>query len=170
MPPDLSRPHLARIVDFWLGGDHNFSIDREAVERTGSIGHLMRDMHRQHRDFMRRGIAYMIYNQDIHHFIDFGSALPTCGNIHEIALDYDPDAVVIYSDIDPEVVEYGREILEKAGLSNVRYEWADAQHPEELLNSATVRELARRHRAEHGSDPSIAVLPHGHLTVPWLKG
>jgi len=32
--------------------------------------------------------------------------------------------------------------------------------------SATVRELARRHRAEHGSDPSIAVLPHGHLTVP----
>jgi nickel-dependent lactate racemase len=36
--------------------------------------------------------------------------------------------------------------------------------------SATVQELARRHRAEHGSEPSIAVLPHGHLTVPWLKG
>jgi nickel-dependent lactate racemase len=36
--------------------------------------------------------------------------------------------------------------------------------------SATVRELARRHRAEHGSDPAIAVLPHGHLTVPWLRG
>jgi hypothetical protein len=35
--------------------------------------------------------------------------------------------------------------------------------------SATVRELARRHRAEHGSEPSIAVLPYGHLTVPWLK-
>jgi len=36
--------------------------------------------------------------------------------------------------------------------------------------SATVRELAHRHRAEHGSDPAIAVLPHGHLTVPWLRG
>jgi len=35
--------------------------------------------------------------------------------------------------------------------------------------SATVQELARRHRAEHGSDPAIAVLPHGHLTVPWLR-
>ena len=32
--------------------------------------------------------------------------------------------------------------------------------------SATVQELARRHRAEQGSEPSIAVLPHGHLTVP----
>jgi len=35
--------------------------------------------------------------------------------------------------------------------------------------SVTVQELARRHRAEHGSDPAIAVLPHGHLTVPWLR-
>jgi nickel-dependent lactate racemase len=36
--------------------------------------------------------------------------------------------------------------------------------------SATVQELARRHRAEHGSEPSIAVLPYGHLTVPQPPG
>jgi nickel-dependent lactate racemase len=34
--------------------------------------------------------------------------------------------------------------------------------------SATVRELAQRHRAEHGGEPSIAVLPYGHLAVPQL--
>jgi len=36
--------------------------------------------------------------------------------------------------------------------------------------STTVRELASRHRAEHGSEPSIAVLPYGHLTVPQPPG
>jgi nickel-dependent lactate racemase len=36
--------------------------------------------------------------------------------------------------------------------------------------AATVQELSRRHRAEHGTNPSIVVLPHGHLTVPWLRG
>lgn len=34
--------------------------------------------------------------------------------------------------------------------------------------SATVRELRRRHRAEHGREAAIAVLPHGQLTVPRL--
>jgi nickel-dependent lactate racemase len=34
--------------------------------------------------------------------------------------------------------------------------------------SATVEELRRRHLAEHGREPTIAVLPHGHLTVPRL--
>ena len=35
--------------------------------------------------------------------------------------------------------------------------------------SATVEELRRRHRAEHGREAEIAVLPHGHLTVPRLS-
>ena len=34
--------------------------------------------------------------------------------------------------------------------------------------SATVRDLSDRHRSEHGREPSIAVLPYGHLTVPRL--
>ena len=34
---------------------------------------------------------------------------------------------------------------------------------------ATVEELRRRHRSEHGREAAIAVLPHGHLTVPRLS-
>jgi hypothetical protein len=141
MAADLNRAHMGRIVDYWLGGQHNYSIDREAAARTEAVYPAVPRLHREHRKFMKRAIAYLIWNQDIHHFIDFGSALPTCGNVHEAALEYDPDAVVIYSDNDPEMVQYGQEILEKAGLPNVRYEWADASRPEELLNSSVVREL-----------------------------
>ncbi len=36
--------------------------------------------------------------------------------------------------------------------------------------SKTVAELCDRHKAEHGSDATVAVLPHGHLTVPRLEG
>jgi nickel-dependent lactate racemase len=36
--------------------------------------------------------------------------------------------------------------------------------------SNTVEELRQRHLAEHGIEPAIAVLPHGHLTVPRLSG
>jgi nickel-dependent lactate racemase len=35
--------------------------------------------------------------------------------------------------------------------------------------SATVQALSDSHRTEHGSEPSIAVLPYGHLTVPDLR-
>ncbi len=34
--------------------------------------------------------------------------------------------------------------------------------------SSTIEMLRRRHLAEHGREPSIAVIPHGHLTVPRL--
>ncbi|OGO51360.1 MAG: hypothetical protein A2148_10545 [Chloroflexi bacterium RBG_16_68_14] len=34
--------------------------------------------------------------------------------------------------------------------------------------SETVQELCRRHLAEHGREATVAVLPHGHLTVPRL--
>jgi nickel-dependent lactate racemase len=35
--------------------------------------------------------------------------------------------------------------------------------------SSTIGALRRRHVSEHGREPSIAVLPHGHLTVPRLR-
>jgi hypothetical protein len=34
--------------------------------------------------------------------------------------------------------------------------------------SATVEELRQRHKEQHGREATVAVLPHGHLTVPRL--
>jgi O-methyltransferase involved in polyketide biosynthesis len=49
-----------------------------------------------------------------------------------------PEANVIYSDIDPVTVEYGREILKDN--NGVRFVRCDAGKPEELLNSGVVQE------------------------------
>ncbi len=54
-----------------------------------------------------------------------------------------------------------------SSMSRETTESAHLHYSEDV--SATVRELCRRHQAEHGREPTIAVLPHGHLTVPRLS-
>ena len=34
---DTSRPHPARIYDYWLGGTDNFAADRDAAERVLAV-------------------------------------------------------------------------------------------------------------------------------------
>jgi nickel-dependent lactate racemase len=53
-----------------------------------------------------------------------------------------------------------------SSLSRQTTEGAHLNYCEDV--SATVEELRRRHLADHGREPAIAVLPHGHLTVPRL--
>ena len=53
-----------------------------------------------------------------------------------------------------------------SSMSREETESAHLNYSEDV--SATVDELRRRHVAEHGREPRIAALPHGHLTVPRL--
>ena len=34
---DLDRPSAARVYDYFLGGAHNFAVDREAAEATARV-------------------------------------------------------------------------------------------------------------------------------------
>ena len=54
-----------------------------------------------------------------------------------------------------------------SSLSRETTESAHLRYCEDV--SATVQELRQRHLAEHGHEPAIAALPHGHLTVPRLE-
>jgi hypothetical protein len=68
--------------------------------------------------------------------IDFASGLPTQDHIHTAV---PPGTTVIYSDYDPVVVEYAREILGDA--PNVYFFEAEAGRPEELLHRPDVEEI-----------------------------
>ena len=35
-PFDTSRPHMARVYDFWLGGKDNFAADRAVAEQVAA--------------------------------------------------------------------------------------------------------------------------------------
>jgi O-methyltransferase involved in polyketide biosynthesis len=66
-----------------------------------------------------------------HHILDFGSGLPTQGNIHEIA----SQAHIMYSDRDPVVVAYAQDLLQTT--PTVQYIHGDARDPQPILAAAT---------------------------------
>jgi S-adenosyl methyltransferase len=78
----------------------------------------------------------MASGQGIRQFIDIGSGLPAQGNVHEIVLDTDPGARVVYVDNDPVVLRHSEALFghERA----VQVVAADARHPAEILGDPDV--------------------------------
>lgn len=150
MEIDLTKPSMARIVDYYLGGHHNFEIDRFLGDRAAEMfpGDVI-ELTRKTRQCLQRAVTYMAKAKGLIHFLDFGSGLPTCGNTHEVGLATNPRAKVIYSDIDHLTVAYGKEIV--AGEPSVRYVWCDAADPSTLLDSPEAKEL-------WGEDRSVGII------------
>ena len=132
---DTSGPNAGRIYDYLLGGHHNFEVDRQIAENLLQIAPFMPQVLRLIRWFLGEATRRLLAD-GYDKFIDFASGLPTVDHIHHLA---GPGANVIYSDIDPVTVEYGRKILKDNDA--VRFVGCDAAKPEELLNSSVVKEL-----------------------------
>ncbi|HEY2947478.1 MAG TPA: SAM-dependent methyltransferase [Micromonosporaceae bacterium] len=135
---DLTRPSAARVYDYFLGGAHNYAVDRELAEqiaaRTPNIGETMRS----NRAFLRRAVRYLV-GEGVRQFLDLGSGIPTAGNVHEVAQDAAPDSRVIYVDIDPVAVEHSRAILEGNERTGVLR--ADVREPDRILADAYALKL-----------------------------
>ncbi len=50
-------------------------------------------------------------------FLDLGSGIPTAGNVHEVAQAINPDAHIVYVDIDPVAVAHSQAILRHNSLA-----------------------------------------------------
>lgn len=157
MKIDLSKPDGGRVVDYWLRGHHNFLVDRQMAHQVEAALPDVPEFQRKHRQFLRRALTFLVEEKGLKGFIDFGSGLPTCGNVHEVVLALDPSARVVYSDVSPLTVAYGREIVAITNPDDVRYEECDAGHPEEFLASTAVEEmLGEERRVGIG----FSLLPH----------
>jgi hypothetical protein len=134
----LDKPNVARIYDYWLGGYHNFEIDRAMGEKVVEIYPDVRLAARSNRAFLRRAVEFCLA-QGIDQFLDVGSGLPTVGNVHEIAQAANPAAHVVYVDIDPVAVMHSRAILKDN--PNATAIQADARQMDQIINHAEVRGL-----------------------------
>ena len=140
MEIDLTKPNSARVVDYYLGGHHNFEIDRILAHRVAELYPVdIIEENKKMQRCLQRTVSYMTREKGLTHFLDFGAGLPTCGNTHEVVVAINPQAKVIYSDIDHLTVAYGKEII--AGELNVRYIWCNAADPNTVLDSPEVKEL-----------------------------
>lgn len=107
---DVDRPSAARIYDYFLGGAHNFAVDRaaaaELVRSHPAIGLGMR----ANRSYLRRAVRYLAQH-GVDQFLDLGSGIPTVGNVHEIAQRVNAAARVVYVDHEPIAVTHSNTIL-----------------------------------------------------------
>lgn len=136
---DFTRPNVARVYDVFLGGKDNFAVDREFVERTVR---LMPDAvrgARTSRAFLRRVVRYLVVEAGIRQFVDIGSGLPTQGNVHQVAEEFDPSARVVYVDNDPMVGVHGQALL--VGGANTAFVTADLREPADILGDAELGRL-----------------------------
>jgi hypothetical protein len=136
---DASRPSIARIYDYWLGGKDNFAADREEAERVLAVYPPLVRMVRENRLFLSRSVSWLA-SEGIRQFVDIGSGLPTSQNTHEVAQAVDPGCRVVYVDSDPVVLSHGNALLRGDGMAIVA---GDLREPEEIIESAAVRELIR---------------------------
>ncbi|NJC70893.1 hypothetical protein HC031_14380 [Planosporangium thailandense] len=137
-PDDVNaqRPSVARVYDYYLGGSHNFAVDREFAEEVMRAAPDARMAAQQNRAFLRRAVRYLC-DLGIRQFIDLGSGIPTVGNVHEVAQAVDPTAKVVYVDLDPVAYAHSRAILVRNPHATVVR--ADLRRPAEVLGDPLLR-------------------------------
>src|ERR1700728_2603027 len=113
LPPeiDTSRPHTARIYDYFLGGKNHFAADREVAEKSLASIPSGRIGAREQRGFLGRAVRYLAGEAGIRQFLDIGTGIPTAGNTHQVAQAIAPESRVVYVDYDPVVLAHARALL-----------------------------------------------------------
>jgi SAM-dependent methyltransferase len=127
---DTRRANIARLYDYLLGGSHNFLADQDLGRALAAVEPEVRAIARANRAFLRRAVRFL-GTAGIGQFLDIGSGIPTVGNVHEVAQQADPDARVVYADIDPVAIAHSRTIL--AGRGNAAIIEGDLREPEKIL-------------------------------------
>ncbi|WP_329268010.1 SAM-dependent methyltransferase [Streptomyces sp. NBC_01451] len=140
---DISVPSVSRIYDFYLGGSHNFEVDREAARRALEFMPGLPKIMQANRAFMRRAVRFAA-DEGITQFLDIGSGIPTFGSVHEVARAVRPEARVMYVDHDPVAVAHSQAVL--AGDEHADVLAADLRKPREILDSPQVRALIDQNR------------------------
>lgn len=136
---DPSKAHVARMYDYYLGGENNFEADRFACMELDKIVPGTRGLAINNRNYLVRVVRTLANDYGIRQFIDIGTGLPTQNNVHQVAKDAHPDARVVYVDIDPIVSVHGRALIPDDGSTAFILE--DVRQSEDILNHPDTRRL-----------------------------
>ncbi|MEV6071648.1 SAM-dependent methyltransferase [Nocardia sp. NPDC052001] len=138
IPVDQSKPSIARVYDYLLGGKDNYAADRAVGDYfkndlPGSVAIAF-----SNRQALIRAVHEMT-RLGITQFLDMGSGLPTADNVHQVAKRLVPDARVVYVDNDPIVLTHGRALLATDASTQVIQ--ADLHDPADIRQHREVKRL-----------------------------
>ncbi|MEU6535287.1 SAM-dependent methyltransferase [Streptomyces sp. NPDC047000] len=185
-PIDTSKPHPARMYDYYLGGKDNYPVDSEAAERVISLFPEIGSGARVNRGFMNRACR-LLAERGIRQFLDIGTGIPTAPNLHQVVQEIAPGARVVYVDNDPIVLRHAEALLRSTPDGVTRYIEADAREPGRIIEEARkvldfeqpialsmvalLHFLSDEHRPHDLVKGFLAALPPGsHLVLSHVTG
>lgn len=134
---DTSKPSIARVYDALLGGKDNYPADHAVVEHLAETVPEVAEVARVNRAMLGRGVRYLAGAAGIRQFLDLGAGLPTMENTHQVAGALQPEARVVYVDIDPIALAHGRTLVGDDQRTQVVE--ADMRLPEQVLGHPDVQ-------------------------------
>ncbi|WP_217207573.1 SAM-dependent methyltransferase [Streptomyces sp. AC550_RSS872] len=132
---DTSRPHPARMYDWYLGGKDNYPVDEAMGQQMLALDPRVPVMARVNRAFMHRATRWLAKN-GVRQFLDIGTGIPTEPNLHQIAQSVVPDARVVYCDNDPIVLAHAAALLRGTEAGATEYLQADVRDTGAILEGA----------------------------------
>jgi len=136
---DPSKAHVARMYDYYLGGDNNFEADRIACMELDKVVPGTRGLAINNRSYLVRVVRTLARDYGIGQFIDIGTGLPTQNNVHQVAKGAHPGARVVYVDNDPIVSIHARALLPDDGSTAFLLE--DVRNTDDILDHPDTQRL-----------------------------
>jgi hypothetical protein len=133
---DTSKPHPARMYDYFLGGKDNYEVDQRAAEEFMRSAPEVREGVLANRHFMHRAVRHVVAEGGVRQILDIGTGLPTEPNVHQIARSVAPETRVAYVDNDPIVSTHSRALSDDPDTAVVL---ADLRDPRAILDHPEVR-------------------------------
>jgi hypothetical protein len=131
---DVTRPHPARMYDYYLGGKDNWAADRQAADKILAVVPEVRSMARANRAFLHRAVRHLARDTGITQFLDIGTGIPTAPNVHETAARHAENTRVVYADNDPVIHAHANALL--TGTGTTRIILADLRDPGLIIDQA----------------------------------
>ncbi|WP_370671595.1 SAM-dependent methyltransferase [Actinomadura chibensis] len=130
---DSTRPHPARMWNYWIGGKDYYPIDQEVGEQIAAAFPGVGDIARHSRVCLGRMVRHLVAEEGVRQFIDIGTGLPTHDNTHEVAQRVAPECRVVYVDNDPLVLLHARALLAGRSEGRTDYIECDVRDPGRIL-------------------------------------
>ncbi|WP_030743177.1 SAM-dependent methyltransferase [Streptomyces sp. NRRL S-31] len=132
---DTSKPHPARMYDWYLGGKDNYPVDEAMGRQMLALDPRVPVMARVNRAFMHRATRWLAA-RGVRQFLDIGTGIPTEPNLHQVAQQVTPDARVVYCDNDPIVLAHAAALLRSTPQGVTEYLQADVRDPDAIIEGA----------------------------------
>ncbi|MFE3254447.1 SAM-dependent methyltransferase [Nocardia sp. NPDC059229] len=146
---DPFRPNAARVYNYMLGGKDNYDADRALGDKMLQVAPDTRETAWHSRQFLLRAVRRAA-EDGVRQFVDIGAGIPISPNVHEVAQEVDPSAIVASIDYDPVVYAHSNALL--TGAPGVTPILADIREPDKIL------ELARTEGGIDFSQPVAIVI------------